>query len=164
MAHAALSVIVIHGIGSQTKADPCATGVASYSGGLSAGLEARIGPERFARRVIWREVYWADIIQNRQTELEARMEKVLCIGPLRRFVLNVPGNAATCQSAGRASSTYPRIHARVAQALADADAARGALVQTHTACSHRAYWTARTILAPRAAMIRECGVEDLGQR
>jgi len=118
-----LGVAVIHGIGRHEKHQPEKTSAQrSFSAPLYEALALRLGDNLLRERVAWREVFWAEILQDRQDALEVEMAKTLSVGKLRKLVLSVLGDAANYSYAPDQASTYQQVHARMAQVLAQLDA------------------------------------------
>ena len=61
-----IGVLVIHGIGSQGKKQPSDTADLKFSRKLFKRVRKELGAAR-TTRVAWREVFWADILQTRQS-------------------------------------------------------------------------------------------------
>ena len=113
---AKIAVAVIHGMGAQTKLPPFDPRSWVYSHRLYYALRAQLGADQMDD-VIWREIFWADILQDRQDELVDRMQPVQNVGWARKFLLNYIGDAANYQYSRHPSSTYAKIHARIKEAL-----------------------------------------------
>jgi len=117
-----LAVVVIHGIGSQ---DP------DYAESMIDELNSRVaGMGGDPNRLAWKAIYWADIVQPRQTEYlaKARRQADLRYNSLRGFVVSNLGDAtayqrigtgASGQSGGAATSTYLAIHERIEESIRD---------------------------------------------
>lgn len=118
MAKKKLAVLAIHGMGAQYKnlnADPR---VATYSEGMRDCVREAIGASKFKSEVGWYEVYWADVLQQRQKEYGDRLKKLGLMGMLRQFVMyNLSDAASYYPKKNEADSTYNRVHARITQAL-----------------------------------------------
>lgn len=114
-----IAVAVIHGMGSQGN-KPQNINTISFSAGLHGRLKEELGAE-FMGRVGWREVFWADILQERQEAFidnnlkgkGARWMKV------RRFVMHNLADAASYRRTPQDSKDqiYTRIHGRVHRTL-----------------------------------------------
>lgn len=110
-----IAVAVIHGMGSQGK-KPQDIDTITYSSGLYTRLKRELG-EDFFGRVGWREIFWADILQERQESYiaenlsgkGARWMKV------RRFVMHNLADAASYRRTPQDPNDriYTRIHGRV---------------------------------------------------
>ncbi|MBE1284676.1 MAG: hypothetical protein GJ676_15300 [Rhodobacteraceae bacterium] len=115
MAQNKLAVAVIHGMGSQ-GGDPQDINGISFSKELYRLLSRELGAE-FMGRVGWREIFWADILQERQEDFVddnlagkgARWMKV------RRFVMHNLADAASYRRTPQDQNDqiYTLIHARV---------------------------------------------------
>lgn len=118
-----LAIAVIHGIGRHEKDDPEGnTATRAFSAPLYDALRLRLGDSVMADKIAWREIFWGDVLQPRQDALEQRLSQHVNIGTLRRLVLSVLGDAANYSFSTSESSTYQRIHARVAQVISELDA------------------------------------------
>jgi hypothetical protein len=62
-----IAVAVIHGMGSQGDTPQDIDSI-SFSAGLYNALRGYLRPEEWNDRVVYREVFWADILQNRQED------------------------------------------------------------------------------------------------
>ncbi len=118
-----LAVVVIHGMGSQ---------VPDYAEPMIEELSSRVaGMGGDPNQLAWKAIYWADIVQPRQTEYleEARRQGDLHCNRLRSFVVSNLGDASAYQrigphssaepSAGATTSTYLEIHNRVKASIRD---------------------------------------------
>jgi hypothetical protein len=116
-----LAVVVIHGMGSQ---------VPNYAEPMIEELNSRVaGMGGNPNRVAWKPIYWADIVQPRQTEYldNARRQGDLNCNRLRAFVVSNLGDASAYQrigprssaepSSGAATSTYLEIHQRIQESI-----------------------------------------------
>lgn len=110
-----IAVAVIHGMGSQ-GATPQDIDTISFSGGLYGRLKEKLGQD-FMNRVGWREVFWADILQDRQEDYvtESLTGKGARWMKVRRFVMHNLADAASYRRTPQDSKDqiYTRIHARV---------------------------------------------------
>ncbi len=130
-----IAVAVIHGMGSQGHEKPKADEL-YFSQDLFWGVRHQLGEDLF-RRVGWREIFWADILQTRQqdylddiTEFGTKWPKS------REFVMHRLADAASYRRVhypadpdrGQAplrTDTYHRVHARVARTLRRLEALTG---------------------------------------
>lgn len=122
-----IAVAVIHGMGSQGESKPKVDDV-RFSQDLFWGVRHQLGEDLF-RRVGWREIFWADILQARQQKY---LDDITTLGAKwavpRDFVMSRLADAAsyrrvpyhvdpeTGQTPLR-TDTYHRVHARVARTL-----------------------------------------------
>lgn len=107
-----IAVAVIHGMGTQRKKGIADPAVLSFSRGLHDRLTAHLGA-KMMQRVVWREIFWADTLQDRQDALESRMRDVQPPGLFRRFVLHRLGDASNYQFSRRSTSTYQQVQRRI---------------------------------------------------
>ncbi|MEZ5752226.1 MAG: hypothetical protein R3D60_09770 [Paracoccaceae bacterium] len=120
-----IAVVVIHGMGKQTKkGDPEDSTSLSFSRGMRDAIEARLGVERM-RDVTWREIFWQEILETRQSDLSERMEPIQHVGFFRKLILSYIGDGANFAYSPRPESTYQRVHARIRAALDSARAEAG---------------------------------------
>jgi hypothetical protein len=89
-----IAVAVIHGMGSQGETPQDIDSI-SFSAGLYNALRGYLKPEEWNDRVVYREIFWADVLQNRQ---EAYLAKITADGArwrgLRDFVMHRLTDAA----------------------------------------------------------------------
>lgn len=107
-----LAILVIHGMGSQDEdfADEMIDEINSRISGFS------LNPDDVA----WKTVFWADIVEPRQTKyLEyARKNHDIDYITLRQFVITALGDATAYQKIGdNETATYGKIHSRVSAAI-----------------------------------------------
>lgn len=109
-----LNILVIHGMGSQEK---------YYSHPLRDEINDRLGPQ-LAARVTWGEVYWADVLRDRQREYldEARRNHDLDFIAMRRFMVNSVSDASAYRKTPDLKDTvYDDIHAKVGKVMDNLD-------------------------------------------
>jgi hypothetical protein len=119
-----IAVAVIHGMGTQRKKDVADPAALSFSRGLHESLTGHLGRARMDR-IVWREIFWADILQERQDALVGRMNKVQTMGIARRFLLERLGDASNYQFSTKETSTYQRVQQRIRAALTSLEVATG---------------------------------------
>jgi hypothetical protein len=117
-----LAIAVIHGIGQQKKSEPLATGVPTFSDDLRKCLRVSIGKHRFDSEIAWREIFWSDILQDRQDIYIRNMEKFTKFSGTRGFVMYNLADAASYFPSDYDVSVYHRVHRRVHSAIADLEA------------------------------------------
>lgn len=115
-----IAVAVIHGMGSQGKT-PQDVDEISFSAGLYKRLKERLG-DSFFQRVGWREIFWADILQDRQETFikDNLASKGARWMKTRRFVMHNLADAASYRrnKADSRDQIYHLIHARVHRTIA----------------------------------------------
>jgi len=122
-----VAVAVIHGMGSQGD-KPQADNAVSFSRDLYQALRRRMGEARFDSLVGWREIFWSDILQERQ---QGYMDRALkgeanWMGS-RDFVMHRLADAASYRwETGDHAYVYPEVHARVTRAMAHLEGVTGA--------------------------------------
>ncbi len=115
-----VAVAVIHGMGSQGN-DRQDLDAISFSSGLYKALRKRMGKDVF-ENVAWREIFWADILQDRQEKFVKKSLKAKGARWLktRRFVMHSLADAA-CYRRTRDDENddiYFQIHERVFKTIA----------------------------------------------
>jgi hypothetical protein len=110
-------VVCIHGMGAQYKVGKQEPGEISFSAGMRAKVANRFGVG-FEEDVCWTELYWADILQDRQESFAHALRTQGLESRLRTFVLyNLSDPACYQQGHNEADSSYERIHARITESL-----------------------------------------------
>ena len=117
-----VGVLVIHGIGSQGKKRPSDTADLKFSGKLFKRVRKELGSGRTSR-IAWREVFWSDILQTRQSNYLKAIKRRTRYDFVRRFVLCNLSDAAAYRitPTDDADDTYQQIHRRVDETLSDLD-------------------------------------------
>lgn len=116
------AVLVIHGMGKQTKSNPDATHIPTYSKDLMQNVRRTYGFSNFDTDVAWHEVFFADIYQTRQDSYIQGFERnFTSMGLLRRFVMNKIADAAGYYPSKTNGSSYDRVHSRVTTTLTKLD-------------------------------------------
>jgi len=107
-----LAILVIHGMGSQSP---------DFAAGMIEEVNARIDDAgRDAAQIAWQPVFWADILEPRESAFlqRARKQGDLDYIGLRRFVLSALGDASAYQKVESGeNSTYAQIHTRLREAI-----------------------------------------------
>lgn len=101
-----ICIAIIHGMGSQDT---------GFSTDMQEEINDRIGSQK-AKKVHWGEIYWADILKNRQEVYlqKAIAENELDFITLRRFMVNSFGDASAYRKTDDTHNTaYKEIHQRV---------------------------------------------------
>jgi hypothetical protein len=109
-----IGIAVIHGMGSQKK---------DYSEPMRKEIDKRIGNAK-SSKVIWEEIYWADILESRQKEYlkRANSKNDLDYITLRKFMISSFGDASGYRKTGDPNNnTYERIHGRVKDGIKKLD-------------------------------------------
>ena len=114
-----IAVAVIHGMGNQKKKKPNGDPhQLHFSGKLWRKVRREIGAQQFEQDVIWREVFWADVLSKREEALLEANKNDMSTGIIRKFVLHNLGDAAAYRNTGKSDdATYVRIHRRVRNTL-----------------------------------------------
>lgn len=111
-----VAVLIIHGMGSQ-KSD--------FAEATMDEINRRISSKgKDPAKVNWKPVFWADVIEPRQTkfmqDIVKHKDNDIDFIKLRRFVITAMGDAAAYQSIrGKKSSTYSEIHTLVKACVKD---------------------------------------------
>ncbi|MDI3326886.1 hypothetical protein QKW35_21125 [Pontibacterium granulatum] len=113
---AKVAVVIIHGMGAQER---------DFADATIDEINVRIkGRGKQPADIAWKPVYWADLIQSRQTDFLNRIisnpSNDIDFIKLRRFVISALGDAAAYQNIrGKETSTYREIHQRVKASISD---------------------------------------------
>ncbi|MQQ06992.1 hypothetical protein GFB49_00845 [Epibacterium sp. SM1979] len=137
-----IAIAVIHGMGSQGAKPPNSHEIV-FSHHLFHGLRQILGHD-FFHNVIWREIFWADVLQDRQAAFQDKMlnqEQARWPG-LRDFAMSRLADAAAYRrgAGDNGSWTYQEIHQRVAATMAELERMGGGdtplLVFAHSLGGH----------------------------
>ncbi|WP_306253570.1 hypothetical protein [Parvularcula sp. IMCC14364] len=117
-----LAVAVIHGMGAQGVKQTGDRASPTFSKALYKRIRRAVGPLAFDGAISWREIFWADILQDRQDTYLARIRRRTRYDDLRRFVVQNLGDAAAYRkTADLADNTYGTIHKRVDKVIRQLD-------------------------------------------
>ena len=110
-----LAVAVIHGMGKQENSPNAGSDELSFSKDLHKQVRRVVGGDDFDQSVEWREIYWADILQTRQSKYFNKIAGMTDFDSLRQFVMFNLSDAASYRKMPRTSSdqTYKKIHGRI---------------------------------------------------
>ncbi|MEP2716568.1 hypothetical protein [Pseudophaeobacter sp.] len=115
-----VAVAVIHGMGSQGN-DRQDVDTISFSSGLYKAMKKRMGNQTF-QNIAWREIFWADILQDRQDRFvnQSLKSKGARWMKTRRFVMHNLADAASYRRTpgDEKDEIYHLIHARVHATMA----------------------------------------------
>jgi len=107
-----LAVLVIHGMGSQQP---------DFANPMIQELNLRVDNlKRDSSQIAWRSVYWADILEPRQTKYfkDAKRSGDLDYTGMRKFMLTAFGDASAYQKVDSShNSTYTDIHQRISDGV-----------------------------------------------
>ncbi len=118
-----LAVAVIHGMGSQGSKQPDASDKLTFSKDLARLVARKLGKDRFGAEVAWREIFWADILQNRQLDYLKKIKRRTDFDQMRKFVLcNLSDASAYRPTTDKGDKTYELIHGRIRQTIAELEA------------------------------------------
>lgn len=113
---AKVAVAVIHGIGSQADKRPQVSSDRTFSERLHRKLRGQLGRKVMKNDVAWREIFWADILQERQDAyLEAISDKV-SVGKVRRLLVQ---NFADALAFSRRGTAYQDLQDRIRSTIFD---------------------------------------------
>ncbi|GGY47541.1 hypothetical protein [Parvularcula lutaonensis] len=111
-----VAVAVIHGIGSQANKRPAVSDERTFSDRLYKKLRGQLGRRVMKNDVAWREIFWADILQDRQDAyLKAITDKV-SVGKIRRLLVQ---NFADALAFSRRGTAYQDLQKRIRSTVAD---------------------------------------------
>lgn len=113
-----IGVIVIHGVGGQGYEKPASSADLTFSQAMARRVRRNLGDA--AARVAWREVFWSDILQQRQRAFfDSIRDKTSADAP-RAFVMSALSDAAAYRRTGDGSAPiYEQLHSRVEKAVRD---------------------------------------------
>lgn len=115
-----LAVAVIHGIGSQGETKPPKTDQLVFSRELRDRTARELGQSQFDANVAWREIFWSDILQERQNAYLAGIKRRTRGDKMRSFILCNLADASAYRKTGDPNdTTYEDIHARVKETIKD---------------------------------------------
>lgn len=115
---AKVAVAVIHGIGSQANKTPQVSDQRTFSADLYKKLERVAGRRLLARDIVWREIFWADILQWRQDMYLDQIEDRVAMGPFNARKLLV-SNFADALAFSRRGSAYDDLQERIRRTVQD---------------------------------------------
>lgn len=111
---------MIHGIGSQGEERPPRSDALVFSEELRARIASEVGPTLFDTAVAWREIFWSDVLQERQNRYLRSIKRRTRHGAMRSFLLCNFADASAYRLTGdRNDTTYTDIHARVEETIRD---------------------------------------------
>jgi hypothetical protein len=114
-----VAVAVIHGMGSQGEHKPDPPGTLSFSSALFNILSREMG-DKFHQKVVWREIFWSDIMEKRQKDYLRTIKGATDADKIRGFVVcNLSDAASYRKSTGQDDDTYEKIHATVTATIDD---------------------------------------------
>lgn len=120
---ARVAVAVIHGIASRPEPRPASSTDLGFSRALYRRLASQIGKRRLKTEVAWREIFWADVLADRQEAYLARIGPRTRYQSIRNFIVTGIGDAAAYQPReGDADTAYAKVQARVGDVIAELDA------------------------------------------
>lgn len=111
-----VAVAVIHGISSKRMRQPADTSTRTFSKGLYNRLRGVVGRKVMAENVTWREIFWADILQERQEQYLDAISDQVRVGPLRKLLVR---NFADALAFSRRGTAYGEVLARISRTIAD---------------------------------------------
>ncbi|NOR62954.1 MAG: hypothetical protein GQ535_10730 [Rhodobacteraceae bacterium] len=136
-----MAVLVVHGMGSQGLKVQPSSDIPTYSKQLRQRLRKLIGAKRFDETIAWREVVWADVLQDRQKAYLGRIKRKTRSDGIRAFMLRNFSDASSYRKTGDAKdNTYELIHDRVRKTLGelegDVESGAPVLVLAHSLGGH----------------------------
>lgn len=94
---AMVAVAVIHGIASSVRKKPQISSVRTFSDGLYRGLRRRLGGKKMDAAIAWREIFWEDILGERQDAYMAAVAPKVRYDAVRGFFVRSIADAAAFQ-------------------------------------------------------------------
>jgi len=110
-----MAIAVIHGMGSQGSDKPTG-GPLKFSRPLYNKIAKIIGKKKLFNEVAWREIFWSDILQERQKDFLKEIKDETRYGWIRKFVLCNLSDASAYRipaHGDKRDTTYKDIHDRV---------------------------------------------------
>jgi hypothetical protein len=118
MADKKVGVVVVHGIGSQGAHRPDASDKVTFSKDMHKRVMRGLGAQK--GDVAWREVFWADVLQERQMGYLKKIKRKTGWDNARQLVMcNLSDAASYRQTPDGSDKTYEEIHKRVADTIRD---------------------------------------------
>ncbi|MEM9840628.1 MAG: hypothetical protein AAF830_15930 [Pseudomonadota bacterium] len=111
-----VAVAVIHGVGAQVRKDPMRTDQLSFSRGLHNKIRGELGGSVMQDQIAWREIFWSDILQERQDQYFSAIRNIVRVGRLRRLVVS---NFADALAFTRKGAAYDELNRRIVSVLHD---------------------------------------------
>ncbi|MEM0928314.1 MAG: hypothetical protein AAGI89_03380 [Pseudomonadota bacterium] len=111
-----VAVAVIHGIGSQANKRPQVSDQQTFSKGLYKKLRGKLGRKVMKNDVAWREIFWADILQDRQDQYLSSIGSLVKVGSVRRLLVS---NFADALAFSRRGTAYDELQNRIGATIAD---------------------------------------------
>ncbi|MEO1657405.1 MAG: hypothetical protein AAFR65_06760 [Pseudomonadota bacterium] len=111
-----VAVAVIHGIGSQANKKPQVSDQQTFSKGLYKKLRSKLGRKVVKNDVAWREIFWADILQDRQDLYLDAISDTVKVGGARRLLVS---NFADALAFSRRGTAYDELQDRIRTTIAD---------------------------------------------
>ncbi|MEM9232644.1 MAG: hypothetical protein AAGA69_00215 [Pseudomonadota bacterium] len=116
---AKVAVAVIHGIASQRRKRPPVSTELSFSKGLYDRVRRRLGRKVMAQDIAWREIFWADVLEDRQEAYLQRINRSTDFRKTREFIVKGIADAAAFQPRLGEGSAYAMVTERVRRTFAD---------------------------------------------
>ncbi|MDE0348067.1 MAG: hypothetical protein OXI66_20155 [Boseongicola sp.] len=118
MARKSVGVLVIHGMGSQGRRKPKDSARPTFSKEMHRRVKRELGKKM--DRVVWREVFFAHVLQDRQEAYLKSIKRRTDFDKLRRFVMCNLSDAASYRKTGRRNGgTYSAIHREIDEVVKD---------------------------------------------
>ena len=111
-----VAVAVIHGIGSQANKKPQVSDQQTFSKGLYKKLRSKLGRKVMKNDIAWREIFWADILQDRQDQYLESISSWVKVGGVRRLLVS---NFADALAFSRRGTAYDELQNRIRATIAD---------------------------------------------
>lgn len=111
-----LAVAVIHGIGSQANKRPAVSSQLTFSKGLHNRLKRIVGGRVMKKDIVWREIFWADILQDRQDTYLDMISDWVSTGRIRTLLVR---NFADALAFSRVGTAYHDLTQRITTVIAD---------------------------------------------
>lgn len=111
-----VAVAVIHGIGSEANKRPQVSDERTFSSRLYRKLKGQLGGKVLKNNIAWREIYWSDILQDRQDAYLEAISGTVRQSKLRRLLVQ---NFADALAFSRRGTAYDDLTDRIVTTMRD---------------------------------------------
>jgi hypothetical protein len=105
-----IAVAVIHGVGSQAQKQPPTSDGRTFSDRLYRKLRGQLGRRTLNQNVVWREIFWADILAERQQAYLRAISSQVRTSRARELLVE---NFADALAFSRQGDAYNRLTERI---------------------------------------------------
>jgi hypothetical protein len=111
-----IALAVIHGVGSQANKRPPTSDSRTFSDRLYRQLRKQLGKRYLSDNVVWREIFWADILEERQNAYLRAISRDIRITPARRLLVE---NFADALAFSRQGPAYDELTRRIGRVFSE---------------------------------------------